>query len=258
MKNSFIVTGLPRSGTSIVARLLLDNADSLTSELDFFSADAGNPDGYFELREIVKINNQILYWMNPHANFLNPPGGIDLLKAGEKWLHRHFLNEVGILSPDNDRTGPWSTAGIDTVKSLSYVMDKIQISSFAHHPFLIKDPRFIYTLPFWEMFLEHLQGDVMKLVIVHRGQKNVRASHRKLYGIFKGVDVDWNGYKIPACSWNRYHSLALLAQQQIQAMVPEKNIFQVQYELLTDEKHQQDLMEFTGSSIDFTKVRGNK
>ena len=54
------ISGMHRSGTSLVARLLNFAGVHLGPESELMAATAANPDGYWENIEFVKLNDQIL------------------------------------------------------------------------------------------------------------------------------------------------------------------------------------------------------
>ena len=54
----FLIAGSGRSGTSAVAKLL--HAAGLSAGHDLIEADASNPDGYFEERAVIRLNDRIL------------------------------------------------------------------------------------------------------------------------------------------------------------------------------------------------------
>ncbi len=62
-----IVTGTGRSGTSAVAKLLHTAGTSVG--LDLIAPDESNPDGYFEERAVVQLNERILRDAGLHAWF---------------------------------------------------------------------------------------------------------------------------------------------------------------------------------------------
>lgn len=131
---SVIITGCGRSGTSLCAGMLSQNGYFMGREP--INADDSNPDGYFEDREIERINEHILEKVSPKRPFLLGKWGFRNRpdRYAQRWLttlslhHRKF--EVG-------------TAVKQTMRSL-----------VKESPFCFKDPRFCYTLPAWK---EHLK-----------------------------------------------------------------------------------------------------
>lgn len=57
-RGPYLVTGMHRSGTSLLARLLVNLGFDLGSDL--VAADAGNPDGYFEDRAFLDLQRRLL------------------------------------------------------------------------------------------------------------------------------------------------------------------------------------------------------
>ena len=56
-----VVTGMHRSGTSLIASFLQALGVNLGDEL--IEADANNPHGYFEAKEVVRLHQQMLAQM---------------------------------------------------------------------------------------------------------------------------------------------------------------------------------------------------
>ena len=71
----FIVLGCPRSGTSMITKILVNSGMNIIEE-DLMKPNIHyNPDGYYENINIVKINDQLirLKHKNNKFNFLNIP-----------------------------------------------------------------------------------------------------------------------------------------------------------------------------------------
>ena len=57
----FLISGMHRSGTSLVARLLYEAGAAMGEADTFYPADRWNPDGYFEQAEIQAVNFSLVH-----------------------------------------------------------------------------------------------------------------------------------------------------------------------------------------------------
>jgi hypothetical protein len=144
MKNCLIM-GSGRSGTSMVTGMLAGAGYYMGDTM--LPPTPGNPKGYFESRETEAINERLI------QNILVPPNWIKQkiarlwnqlpqqpnfstlpFKANYRWL-AHIPPEHTV------------TASPDIAKSIEHLVAKT--------PFCFKDPRFCYTLPAWQPYLEN-------------------------------------------------------------------------------------------------------
>jgi hypothetical protein len=135
--NNIIILGAGRSGTSALAGAIAlgtgYNIGGVGHEPDKF-----NKKGYFETKEINRINDDILY-RSPDIK----------LTQGKRqgWLSQLPIGSRIQLSTEQERH----------IKSIVQVQ-----------PFVFKDPRFSYTLRLWEPFLP----DNTKIICVYRDPMN--------------------------------------------------------------------------------------
>jgi hypothetical protein len=120
-----VVVGCGRSGTSLAAGILADSGYHPGSDL--LPADAGSPTGFFESREVNRINERLLAPFD--ARFTATEGYGRALREGERWL--------AVLPPDIEIGAP--------PRALRAAMR----SALPASPYCCKDPRFGYTLPSW-------------------------------------------------------------------------------------------------------------
>ena len=130
MKNC-IILGSGRSGTSMVAGTLRHAGYYMGDDL--LPAKTANPKGFFEAREINRINEDLLAQVTPRR----PPGLLGTFfrhrpKTDQRWL--------AIVPVGEDIPCPPPIAQRITTQT-------------KHSPFCFKDPRFSYTLPCWRPFL---------------------------------------------------------------------------------------------------------
>ncbi|MEM1127805.1 MAG: sulfotransferase [Bacteroidota bacterium] len=140
---SLFIVGSPRSGSSLVAGLLADpryHFGNVVAGNRVMTGDARNPKGYFETGLVNRINEAILA---PSARrldglFKRPFRGQGLIRRlllphvttwGEHLLYR-FPAETTFAPPP--------------LEIVAYMQQVVK------PPFCLKDPRFCYTLSFWQ------------------------------------------------------------------------------------------------------------
>ena len=156
--NGVCVLGMHRSGTSLVAGLMRHLGIDLGPDEELLPPDSNNPSGYFELRELVYLNNEIL------AHY----GGTwdELPELPRGWEDSDELAEI------RDRAG------------------RLLTRRFAASPqWAWKDPRTCVTLPFWQGLAPDL-----RYVICVRNPVDVADSLRSREGEERGLvehALDW-------------------------------------------------------------------
>ena len=118
------ITGMHRSGTSLVARLLHECGIALGPERELKKRAADNLDGYFENRSFVRLNDTII----------NQFGG--------KWNQPPSFPPGWEFSPE-------ASAFLERAEKL--------VSQFSHDGWGWKDPRSSLTLPFWQRLIPDLK-----------------------------------------------------------------------------------------------------
>jgi hypothetical protein len=162
---SVIVLGCGRSGTSMLTGLFAETGYWMGKGL--FGANAGNPKGLFESREINRINESILApWTRRNGN-----GLVDRI------FHRYrgWLTSIPV------------EVEIGT-SSVGRQIDRRVRRATGREPYCFKDPRFSYTLDAWR---PHLR-DPLYLCVFRQPEKTVesivRESQRRRY--LRGISVD--------------------------------------------------------------------
>jgi len=133
MRN-IIILGSGRSGTSMVAGTLAKTSYFMGNNL-IRGRDA-NPKGFFEDREINKINDELLAQVLPkRLFFLGRSFFNDRPIDGQRWLARLPLNtSIPITQEFYERIHQFTQK----------------------EPYCFKDPRFSYTLPVWRPHLKNI------------------------------------------------------------------------------------------------------
>ena len=156
--NGVCVLGMHRSGTSLVAGILRQLGIDLGPDEDFLPPDSNNESGYFELKELVYVNNDIL------AHY------------GGSW------DELPELPPGWEKSG-----------ELEQIRDRARgllRRRFADSPqWGWKDPRTCITLPFWQLLVPGL-----RYVICVRNPLDVAHSLRSREGEERRLDQHGLGW----------------------------------------------------------------
>ncbi|MEP6818525.1 MAG: sulfotransferase [bacterium] len=118
------ITGMHRSGTSLVARLLHECGMALGPERELKKPAADNLDGYFENRKFVRLNENII------------------TQFGGRWNHPPSFPPGWELTPE-------ASQFLEPAKNL--------VSQFRHDNWGWKDPRTSLTLPFWRRLIPDLK-----------------------------------------------------------------------------------------------------
>ena len=137
-----LILGSGRSGTSMAAGILARAGYFMGAEL--WPADIGNPKGYFEDREVNKINDELIAPAAPKT----PPHGLRKLLLGDIPILGNYQHWVAVLRP-----------GVSI--SCPPAMSRRIAAVAARQPFCLKDPRFSYTLSAWRPFI----GDALLLCV---------------------------------------------------------------------------------------------
>ncbi|MEP7013169.1 MAG: sulfotransferase [Acidobacteriota bacterium] len=124
------VLGMHRSGTSALARTLALLGCYVGDSDDFPAADAANPRGYWERRDVWRLDE-------------------DLLQAlGAAW------DEVGHLNPDL-LLSALSTEDVQALERRAReIVAGLDVLSGAGRPWAVKDPRLCLTFPLWRRVLK--------------------------------------------------------------------------------------------------------
>jgi hypothetical protein len=120
-----VIVGCGRSGTSLAAGILADAGYDPGSDL--LPPDEGGPKGFFESREVNRINEQLLAACD--GRFTCRDGYARALRDGERWL--------AVLPPDVE------------IEAAPPSLRAEMRSALPSSPYCCKDPRFGYTLPCW-------------------------------------------------------------------------------------------------------------
>lgn len=141
-----LVVGMHRSGTSTVARLLNMLGVYAGAEGSMTAANAENPKGFWERKDVRSINDALLH------------------SAGHEWDRILDFDVAKVPADVEEREA----------KNASQVV----VGMDAHRPWMLKEPRFCFTLPFWRSRLE-----LPVLVQVTRDPMQVAISLRTRNGI---------------------------------------------------------------------------
>jgi len=124
-----LICGMHRSGTSLIAQIAyaagLDFGDSET----FWPADAWNPNGYFEQKDIIAVNKRLINGRLGKAHYLHPPSEALISKRAEKCnaeLKRLTLKYSNNVVKENRfcmTLDEWLKAGANITRILVVIRD---------------------------------------------------------------------------------------------------------------------------------------
>lgn len=167
-----IATGMHRSGTSAVTGLLSSLGAQLGTTSTLMPAHSSNARGHYEQLPIVEINDEILLTLGGH--WLAPP----VCAVSE--FRRLARTELGARASAALTQCGWNPAD-------------------AGSPFIVKDPRFCITLPFWRELL----NDGFEVIAVYRHPREVAASLRARDGVADAYGTwlwaNYNLYLLRGC-----------------------------------------------------------
>ncbi len=140
MKQGIVIVGMPRSGTSLMARLL-DRWGAVAGEADLLlAADRWNPHGYWEYQPIKRLNDALLASVGANERF--PPDDEELLRARAQ--------DPAFAEPAHRILEALGRGG---------------------RVWCVKDPRFRMLLPFWNA----IWRDVCFIITVRHPLDSVRS-----------------------------------------------------------------------------------
>lgn len=158
-----IITGMHRSGTSMVANLVLAIEGQIDSETSFVPADQWNPNGYYENKDFVILNNIILL-----GKFA--PSSMSL--AFPPYRRPKFLKFLSSISNFN------YIFVITFPKLIEYRARKrkhhLQELAQQHADKIVKDPRFSLIINPWNQAVK-----IEKILFIFRHPYEVAHSLRK-------------------------------------------------------------------------------
>ncbi len=155
-----IVLGMHRSGTSVVARLLNMMGAYFAPERVELPVTTANPKGYWERRDVINLNEDIL------------------TALGITWDNIHQFKSA-------DMTDEIQTRFESLAREIILGLD-------ANRPWMLKDPRLCLLLPFWQPLFE-----IPICVYVHRSPLQVAQSLKKRedFPLMLGIAL-WEKYNL--------------------------------------------------------------
>ncbi len=149
MMRSCLILGSGRSGTSMVAGVLSQAGYYMGQDL--IGPRPQNPKGFFEAREINRINEDILArMMNPFVRAVPAKIWRGKIRFGQRWM---VCFPVGA-----------------TVTATDGIRRRI-VSQTEYEPYCFKDPRFSYTLPVWRPFV----GDALFICVFREPERTANS-----------------------------------------------------------------------------------
>lgn len=164
-KSNILICGMHRSGTSLTARLIESCGYHFGAQSEMMNKDIFNEDGYWERKDIVKLNSRLLSFYGSSWDYP--------IEVPKESLREIAINNIG-----------------------NFTLHAKNIISKMDYPFAIKDPRISITLPFWMELIEN-----KNIIIVVRNPIEVARSLARRNGISKNLGLMlW--YKYYRCIYN--------------------------------------------------------
>jgi hypothetical protein len=213
-----VVLGMHRSGTSAITRAVQALGVDLGNDL--LKAQSDNPKGFFEDRDILKLNNKILSAANRDWQNLEPLDA-DLL-ADQKFAR--FRSEADDLLKKKLRE---------------------------KHTLCIKDPRLSILMPFWRSVFEDLDLRVSYVVAVRNPLEVAQSLYtRDALPIETGILL-WSTYMLQALEATRGQQGLLVSYEQIlQDPLAQLNRMAKALDLPAPEEASPEIREFVESFLD--------
>ena len=267
------VIGTPRSGSSFLSKLLVDNGWLIPFETGAptMAAYSFNPDGYFESTLINLLNDQLIRAsFGETFSFLNPP---DVSKKSKGTNFSFDLDEdtvdipKGFLENLEEYTsqnwdvwgisrmmpgGKWHKAysrhKIDTSENIESTFDGVKQYLSKKSGYVVKDSRLSFTLNGFE-------NSIDKVIILGRKKDGLVSSIQNHYGKriftdqvhapFEWVSNHFN-YKIPPMDFEDFQQRYRNAYSSIS---PSYEVFELDQSELNDEKKVAELSNFLGAKL---------
>lgn len=187
--NKGLITGCPRSGTSLLTSMFYEAGVYVGSEL--LKETISNPRGYFESKGINELNNEIIHKLMPAT----------IAKRRRiKKLYCKFKNDPLLQVPSSY---PFVSTPVKSSMNVGHRIDR-QLTDFAsRESYFYKDPRFSVTLPIW---LNYLPQDILILCVYRHPDKTVFSYQKNITDIYKNsFSVDDGAlYNAYARNYNRF------------------------------------------------------
>lgn len=156
-----IITGMHRSGTSMLSFLVQKMGGDFGPEEELIGADRWNQDGYLENIQFVDMNNKLILGLNSNIKHWEKPETSPLKRLANSVISGKFKY---LLFP--------TSASIE--KRAVQLDPKLEILGNRFNKKVIKDPRFSLTLGSWQS-----RADIEGVIFCFRNPTAVRKSVEK-------------------------------------------------------------------------------
>jgi len=274
---SFIVTGLPRSGTSLVAQLVASAGYKTSLSGELLGAAEFNSHGYHEDVLFNLLNDQLLRsYYSDTTSFLNPPSMPSVVAREDFYydidadsldLPPYYLENIHSYCPCGwdswglSRMTPgskwykcYSDRNIADIKGILNSLNRYSKQLKSDPLLCLKDPRFLFTYDKYDLC------STQKVILVQRDYANVLRSMRYHYGnmLFtdnKYPETEWvcNHFnsRVPPVSFESYCSIA---ESWTQTLQTKYNVLMLCFEDLLAGTNLFLLEDFIGQECDFTLI----
>lgn len=173
------ITGMHRSGTSLVAQVLYNLGLEFGNPKDFIKKDKWNTNGYLENKNFIDLNNKIILGKQLNEDYIQKnvsnffPRLVNNLMS-KKWKYLFFPNQNELES---------NFKNIYANKDFDFIERKKEL--------FVKDPRFCLTIRFWQSIY-----DIDYIFFAFRNPLSVASSIHKRDGLPKFIGLKLWEYHI--------------------------------------------------------------
>jgi hypothetical protein len=290
-KDNFFILSKPRSGSSMLSNILIENGLTNFSfqESTTMNAHEHNTDGYFEDVKLTLLNDQIIKAKYGNEfSFLFPPAHWSAKELNENIEFVYDLDKTTVVIPDDFRDrllyytnnkwdvwgltrmltgGKWHRAyskhNVDNIQNILQTIKDFKEIYNSTDGLLIKDPRMIFTILDFNIANS-------KIIFLQRKSECVVRSCRKHYGphLFDTQDRYENfpyasnhfNLKVGEMSFDEYGARYANFESLIKAKSDPNSFIEIHYEeLLSERSESRNRLEcFIGKPLDWSKVRNEK
>lgn len=217
MKNIYVVLGMARSGTSVIARALKALGVELGTQFAV-PHDKWNPTGFWEDKDIVyKINRGVLYALQQH------------------WMSVRLCDELDLSHKD-----------IQKMKAKAVELLQTRMKTVNEWGF--KDPRTAKLLPFWQEVFTALNAKA-HYIIVLRHPLAAAFSYQHLTGTSVEVGLMlWLMHMVPSVDHTKHQHRMIVSYERM-LTAPKKELARMQKTLLFPSQSKEEINDFTNTFL---------
>ena len=161
-----LICGMHRSGTSLVAQIAFSAGADFGDCKDFWPADAWNPSGYYEQKDIITVNKKLINGRLGKAHYLHPPSQALISKRADKCsaelklLALKYSNKVVKENRFCMTLDEWLKVGANVTRILVVIRDPASVARSLrkrnHIPAVVSNR-------LWYEHLNRLENSIMQI-----------------------------------------------------------------------------------------------